>query len=508
LKPICNSSRLSIAVLCLTVLLGSALTGRVEAQAPASTSSHRQQPLERITAAGDRTIPAIFVSDIHFDPFHDPAKLPQLVATPASQWDAIFGSPSSPHQQQAFDGLQQQCNARGVDTPYALLRSSLQAMKSTQPDAKFMTVSGDLIAHAFQCRYKALLPSSTQNDYEAFVLKTLSFVIGELRASFPGMPVYAALGNNDTGCGDYRLDSGSDFLRQAGKIIAEGLPSPERQEATREFAAGGYYSVSMASPMHATRLIVVNDISLSPKFTTCGGAPDAHAGDAQIAWLKAQLADARKLHQSVWVLGHIPPGVDVYSTMAKMRNVCAAQKPQMFLSSDAVADRLTEDADVIRLAIFAHTHMDELRLLHPQDGDSVDTSEHNVAIKLVPAISPVDGNNPAFTVARVNPSTAVLQDYEVISASNKTGVAAVWSLEYDFAKTFHKAEFSPSSVRELITEFKSDREAKQENSAAYIRNYFVGDLSTALKPFWPQYVCGLANSTVKSFASCMCSGDK
>ena len=103
------------------------------------------------------------VSDIHFDPFHDPAKIPQLVAAPVDKWSAIFSSPPSPDQKQAFDALQQQCKLRGVDTSYDLLQSSLQAMRARQADAKFMTVSGDLMAHSFSCRFKAaLLPQSTQ----------------------------------------------------------------------------------------------------------------------------------------------------------------------------------------------------------------------------------------------------------------------------------------------------------------------------------------------------------
>ena len=81
----------------------------------------------------------------------------------------------------------------------------------------------------------------------------------------------------------------------------------------------------------------------------------------------------------------------------------------MFLSSDKMADLLIEYGDVIRLGIFAHSHMDEIRLLEPEG--SASSPAHGVAIKMVPSISPVDGNNPSFTVARVNPSSAVLQNY-------------------------------------------------------------------------------------------------
>ena len=159
-------------------------------------------------------------------------------------------------------------------------------MRTRQRDAKFITVSGDLIAHSFSCRYATLLPGSTQSDYQAFVLKTLDFVIGELRASFSGVPVYVALGNNDTGCGDYRLDAGSDFLVRAGRIVAAGLPLPQQQQALKEFAKGGYFSVAMEAPMHDTRLIVLNDLFLSPKYATCAGGPDPAAAITEMAWLQ------------------------------------------------------------------------------------------------------------------------------------------------------------------------------------------------------------------------------
>jgi hypothetical protein len=63
-------------------------------------------------------------------------------------------------------------------------------------------------------------------------------------------------------------------------------------------------------------------------------------------------------------------------------------------------------------------------------------------------------------------------------------------------------------VKKLITEFGNDRGAKTEASQAYIRNYYAGDRSSELKPFWPLYVCALANHTAKAFAACACSNGK
>lgn len=447
------------------------------------------------------------ISDIHFDPFHDPAKVQELIAAPVSQWRSILAGPPSANQEQAFTALQASCHARGVDTPFVLLRSSLQAMRSRQADAKFMTVSGDLIAHAFTCRYSTLVPGAKPADYQAFAIKTLSFVVDELRAAFPEMPIYVALGNNDSGCGDYKLDAGSDFLAESGKVLASGLPASQRAQALKEFDVNGSYSVAMAEPMKGTRLIALNDLFLSPKYTTCGGKPDAAAATEELNWLEHQLAAARQAGEKVWVMGHIPPGIDPYSTVAKFRNVCGGQAPVEFLATDKLADLLAGNADVVRLGIFAHTHMDEMRLLRPEGSDAIPGAP-STAVKMVASISPVDGNTPSFTVARVNPFSAVLENYDVITASNQTGIDTRWAPEYDFAETYHKAQFSSSTVKELIYAFRADAEAKTPESQAYIRDYFAGDMSRELTPFWPEYVCALDNHTAPAFAACVCPAAK
>jgi sphingomyelin phosphodiesterase acid-like 3 len=495
----------ALVAACVSISLASPFAALAQiaqpAQLHASAQAHASAPVQ----PDSRTVPALFISDVHFDPFHDPAKAHQLAAAPVAAWKQILSAPPSPDQQQAFAALQSSCHARGVDTPYALLRSSLEAMRSREAGAQFMTVSGDLIAHGFDCRFNALFPASTPEDDQAFVLKTIEFVLAELRASFPGLPVYVALGNHDSGCGDYQLDAGSSFLAQTGKIIAEALPPSERQNALNQFEAGGYYSLTMAPPMRGTRLIVVNDVFLSPNYKTCAGNADPTPATVEMTWLEQQLAEARQSGQKVWVMGHIPPGIDPYSTASKFRDVCNGGAPVQFLSSDRMADLLVQYADVVRLGIFAHTHMDEMRLLKPESAEPPQSDPRLVAIKIVPSISPVDGNNPSFVVARVNPSSAILDDYEVIAASNQTGVAAKWAKEYDYAQTYHEPEFSSATLSKLIAQFKADANASTAESQAYIRDYFVGDLSRELSPFWSQYVCAVQNHTARAFDACVCS---
>jgi sphingomyelin phosphodiesterase acid-like 3 len=177
------------ALLSCIVLLSHSVTAQTGQKGP-------HGPKAEAPAQG--TVPVVLLSDIHFEPFRDPGKVQELVAAPASKWKAILAAPPSPDKEQRFAALQLGCHTRGPDTSYALLESSLLAMQSLASELTFVTVSGDLISHAFSCKYTTLFPHSTPGEYKAFVAKTLEYVMGRLLSSFPGTLIYAALGNNDT----------------------------------------------------------------------------------------------------------------------------------------------------------------------------------------------------------------------------------------------------------------------------------------------------------------------
>lgn len=464
-----------------------------------TTLSLSGQPIAAHQEQVKATVPVLLVSDIHFEPFWDPAKVPELAAAPETEWRSILSAPPSPDQQQRFAALQRICHVRGADASFPLFDSSLKAMRSRAAGAGFVAVSGDLISHSFQCKYEALIPHSTPDGYRAFVEKTVDFVIGELYAAIPNVPVYIAMGNNDSDCSDYRLDANSEFLRVTGKEVAGNFPASERAAAEESFASGGYYSVTLPAPIENARLVVLNDIFMSSNYATCAGKSDPGAAETQLAWLRQQLAEARANKQKIWVMGHIPPGVDLYSTASRMRDVCGGQSPVMFLESEKLANVLAEYGDVVELAIFAHTHMDELRLLKP--GAAAGKS---VGVKLVPSVSPIHGNHPSMTLAQMDPTTAALVDYKVFAASNQTGVDATWDEEYDFARSFHEAGFTSASIGQLIGEFAADPDAKTQASQSYIEDFSVRYASPLLRLAWPEYVCTLTNYTAESFRSCVC----
>jgi sphingomyelin phosphodiesterase acid-like 3 len=205
--------------------------------------------------------------------------------------------------------------------------------------------------------------------------------------------------------------------------------------------------------------------------------------------------------KKIWVMTHIPPGVDSYSTARKWKELCGGGKPKMFLSSEALSEVLAGYGDVIQLAIFAHTHMDEVRLLIPAN---VDAAHRPVAVKIVASISPIDGNNPSFTVATIDPAHGILADYRVIAASNQTGIAAEWTEEYDFAKTYHEPAFTAATVGSLIAGFKTDPTAQTAASQDYLRYYMTGVDMRMLALIWQPYVCSLKNDSTNAYRECVC----
>jgi sphingomyelin phosphodiesterase acid-like 3 len=458
-------------------------------------------PAQPAVQESANSIQALFVSDIHFEPFRDPGAAAQLAAAPVGDWNTILAAPTSADAEAQFTMLEQTCHAKGEDTTDALYQSTLHAIHTRAAHAKFVILSGDLIAHSFSCKYATLFPKAAPAEYRAFVEKTISYVMGGLRTALPGVPVYAALGNNDSDCGDYQLDAHGAFLAESGELFAADLHGAERLRALQTFAAGGYYSASLPAPVEHTRLLVLDDVFMSERYQTCGGNEDRAPAAAQIAWLERQLNEARAKHEKVWVVTHIPPGVNAYATATKGKDICVKGKPTMFLSSEALPDLLAGYGDVIQLAIFAHTHMDEMRLLIPANESA---AHRPVAVKVVASISPIDGNNPSFTVAMIDPAHAILADYRVIAASNQTGIDTVWTEEYDFAKTYHEPAFTRAALGSLIRGFKNDPGATSGASQSYIENYGTGMGARELSLFWHPYVCSLTNDDADAYRECVC----
>ncbi len=462
-------------------------------------------PVMAQTAAQKASVPVELLSVLHFDPFHDPAKAAQLVKAPVAQWDAILGSADTADQASEFAAVQEACHSKQVmDSPYALLNGALHEAKAMAAKPAFVEVSGDLLVHDFDCRYRAALKlekaaGDDQSLSAAFAAKTAVFVMKKVEAVNAGIPVYFALGNNDSRCNHNRLDVHDAFLKATGQAVLDGflgVSAPQRKQALQTYDAAGYYAVTMTAPMVNTKLLVIDDIYMMSKFSGCSADQSNTAGaDEQIAWLTRQLDEARKQGEFVWMLGHLPPMVNPVSSMAKGRALCASGAEQ-YLSTNDLLNVLEKHADIIRLAVFGHTHFDELHLLANKGA--------GVPVKVVASVSPVNGNNPTVTVGQVAPAAAQLTDYTVYVASNNTGVNATWSKEYGFGETYHEAAFTAATLADLIGRLHADHAGTGAENQAYQAHYYNGAKITLPGPLWAGYVCSLDHPTANGFAACAC----
>ena len=472
-----------------------------------AAASYAQKP-----AAPAANEPVLMLSDIHLDPFHDPTLVPQLVAAKVTDWAAILARPGTAASQQAYVQLQKTCKATGVDTDYALFASSVAAERAQQPKPLFVTVSGDLMAHQFDCRFKTLVPKGTEQDYSDFAAKTVAFVAQQLHAAFSSTPIYFSLGNNDSSCKDYRENSGSSYLSNDGKSFASVvLDKANAADIAAEFSAYGDYNVRLPKPFKETRLLVMQDIFESKKYATCDGKSSTDAGAAQIAWLRKQLDAARRRHERVWVMTHMPAGIDAYTTIQNAMKEegagCRYTSPVTFLGSDLFADALRDYTDVVALVLLGHTHMDEMRLYTAKTGGGA------IPGKLVPSISPVVGNNPSFTIGMVDAAKAMLVDYTVYAASNQTGVETTWTPEYTYSSTYGQPDYSAASVAALTEGFFADPESKSAQTRAYEKFYYVSGpgvtfnlRAAALTAVWPVYACSITKDYGGEFTDCACPG--
>lgn len=449
------------------------------------------------------TVRAILVSDIHFDPFADPSKVKELANAPIEKWASILAVPGTGSAEN-YHKLLEDCGARGPDTSMVLLRASLLEMKASAPEARFATVSGDLLAHSFDCKLQKTLPDADEETRAAFAAKTIAFVAQQLRAALAGVPVYFALGNNDSDCGDYRLDTHSRFFSAVAPVITADVPPAQRGQAIDDFSIAGYYATDLPAPFGNARLLVIDDTFMAARFSTCAGKDDRSGEKLTLDWLSAQLDGARKAQKSIWVMGHIPPGVDLKGSMSHGNMGFCSSPPKSYLDSEKLAEDLTDSSAAVKVAIFGHTHMDEMRLL-TSVGPAKELSAGNVAVKIVPSISPINGNRPSFLVAEIDPKTAQIADYRLIAASSSDPATMHWSESYDYKSIYAENDFSGGALTRLAAALRADVTVATPASKAYVHNFMPGTGTEVLRLIWPAYACSLSSQDPSVFTRCACT---
>lgn len=428
----------------------------------------------------------LIITDIHFDPFADPAIVAQLAAAEASAWQGIFERSG----QQGFARY-------GSDANYPLMMSALDAARTLVPQPDFLLYSGDYLVHGFETKFKPY-DDGTRDAFARFVIKTITFVSQQLQGAFPRTPVYGTLGNDDSACGDYMVAPGGRFLAAVGELWAA---QSSRPETFADFRIGGFYVVPHPT-VPERDLVVLNTVLWSMSYENRCNPAGGDPGAAQLAWLEWTLYRTKLAGRTASLLFHIPPGIDGYSSSHGSGTCRAAVTPflkeayaQPFLAL------LEQYRDILQDSYAGHTHMDDFRVVTTQADKPI------LLTHITPAVSPIYQNNPGFGVVLYDRRSGDLIDYATVYLTNLASAGrdepAAWAIEYTFKGAYGYTAYDPTTAAQLAQAIRTDAAVRDD----YITFYPVTTASTnppINQQNWRAYACAQTELSVEAFAACYC----
>ncbi|EFA76746.1 putative sphingomyelinase [Heterostelium album PN500] len=325
----------------------------------------------------------------------------------------------------------------GCDTNMELFNSTLNAMLSVNPDPTFIIYTGDSAGHS--------LPYNFWEESQITFAKYMA-------ATYPGTTIIPSIGNNDV-FPDYNVTCSDNNLQFLSQVWNQWIPV----EQMPTFLKMGAFAIS---PTPGLVVLSLNTVLYSTKQKTLYQDPCG-----QFQWLETQLAMAQENNQSVYIIGHIYPGLDPFYQQEQWSNSYIVNFYNLMSNYN----------DVIKGGFFGHIHRDEFR--SPQyvqntntsdssssssTSDSLDQSNissYNSSNPYFPlfigsAISPLYENNPSFKQFYFDDNQNIVSYdtyYTDIYISNLFSFTN-WTLEYSFAELYDISDpyVDGSTLRNLV----------------------------------------------------------
>jgi sphingomyelin phosphodiesterase acid-like 3 len=443
----------------------------------------------------------LLASDIHFDPMADPALVAELAAADPTQWEAI---------------LQQSTPANfsyyGQDTNWWLLQSALDQMRKMMPHPAFVMFTGDMLAHRFPKAFQNATHDQDLEHYRAFVLKTVKFLAIEFQKRFPDTKILVTPGNNDEECGDYSIDAGGTFLSDTASVVEELARASGT--FTDEWKALGSYNVPHPA-LPGLRILSLNSIFFSNNYHATsfpeGCAKEASNAAADLlAWLASNLAAARQAHQRVWLMFHIPPGIDGYMSTQKLIGQSEATNPSADMScADTIVpmwvpewtaqfDALLETfRDTVLASFSGHTHTDDFRL--------ISSGGVNRAFVLVdPPVSPIYGQNPSFRIVTFANDGSLADQTTYYLTNLKTASSKVrgrWKREYRYSREWKVRRLDLATLGNIYGQIQSTQSARDQ----WLKLYNVSSSGVVVPADSVRGLyCAIGSLQPSAYAHCYC----
>ncbi len=431
------------------------------------------------------------ISDIHLNPFDPPTLARDLAATDVADWPTVFGKIRD-----------QAMSSWGSDSNHALMESAIEAFAKDAAETDFAIVPGDFLAHEFEKKAgEALGVAPDDRQVRDLAIKTTLFVGNSLAAALPDTPIIVALGNNNSDCGDYEITPGGGYLAatrdMVRRLAGADLVAPDFDTT---YAAGGYYAVRHPG-LPNTLILVVNDVLWSAKYRDACGAGGEAPAEAMMTWLADNLARQRAAGGTVWLVHHIPWGMDPFSTAHSRAETCAARVVPFLRTpyAQGFIQLLRSYRDIIRASYSGHVHMDDYRLLIDEGGNALGLQ------KIPPAISPIFGQNPGYEIVSYDVATGTPTDFSTWYLANldtaSPTVPADWKREYSFTEAYGLPDYSAESVAHMVGEVAAGGAAADTFRGLYTVGHKplpAEDLSA--------YLCAIRHQEQAEFTACYCGG--
>jgi hypothetical protein len=152
-------------------------------------------------------------------------------------------------------------------------------------------------------------------------------------------------------------------------------PMDRHQEIEKTFYKGGYYAYEKNNLV----IIVLNTVL----FMHENGQLASQARD-ELKWLESKLSNL-KPSQSVWLVYHVPPGIDRFSKTPSWQDSIQATYLHI----------IKKFASVIKFELAGHTHMIDARLM-------INNGKLLSSVMIAPGLDSRNNNNPAYQVMHVD----------------------------------------------------------------------------------------------------------
>ncbi|MHA7773502.1 metallophosphoesterase [Roseibium sp. M-1] len=430
----------------------------------------------------------LIVTDIHFDPFSVPSIVPALDQSEISGWPQIF--------KDSGGGIA----SYGSDSTYTLMTSALETAAAQGMTYDYVLYTGDYLSHNFNSDYDGNAGPNPKG-VTSFAIKTTQYVSWLLGETFEHIPVYGVLGNEDSACGDYQLAPDSAFLEGVGEEWAKLSQQPQGFGA---FHHQGFYKVTHPT-VPDQDIIALSNVYWAKRYSDACNSDGGDPGRDVMAWLDSQLSETQQAGRKAQILMHVPPGADAYDTAKHAGSGSCDSNIHLFWHEHYLKDFLAlmhKYAGTVDYTFSGHTHMDGFTIIDDASGAPL------IANQITASVSPVFGNNPAFTVFLYDRTNGTVKDSATYYLTNLEGAASGdtpdWQLEYDYRSTYAVQDLSAASRASLAQTLQNDEPLRQRFSDLYAVQSPNKQIDAAN---WQAFTCALDAASRDEYKTCYCGSN-